>query len=190
MMDRENRRIAVCSQPDGTWVLALVLTLCACMGPEHSSIPFEYPSMAAGNEGVRDVVILPPGKEQRAVSDAVFRAVQSLGLSIVKPEVAAGQLLPAGQVVETDYVRLDRKTIERHNRSSGVTQLHHDIMYRLSYRLEYSMGDKRIDLRMWARIQRRGSGGEWHEDSSDYSGRFFTDRLRSEIESTLKRARK
>ncbi|MCC6670317.1 MAG: hypothetical protein IT458_04605 [Planctomycetes bacterium] len=166
-----------------------VLTLGACAPAEYVTIPFEYLSMAAGNEGVRDVVVLRPGDEQRAVSDALFLAVQTLEHGIVKPEVAAGAMLPTGEVLETGFVKLSPEIIEQHNKASATAKLPPDRLYRLSYRVEYSIGDRRIDLRVWPHLQQRGSGGEWRDDTPDYSGRFFTDRLRGEIERSLKQAR-
>ncbi len=166
---------------------------CASKNIIMIEIPFQYKALAAGNEGVR-FPVLPLGKEKLAFSSALLDALQKMEYSLIAPNVYVGEPLPETQLLRTDPVPLSSSTINEHNSSSIIGSIPLNAHYRLSYELKYRVNSpsalkhRNFSLMVWAKLERRAAGGQWHEYPKPYSGTFFANRLRDRIVSELTRA--
>lgn len=173
-------------------LLSIMLTGCVGPSPTRLAIPYQYPSLAAGSEGVATVV-LAPQSERAALSRAIVRALQEMEYSVIRPALPVGDLLPEGHDIVTDAVPLVKADIASHNRDSFLAPIPDDALYRLAYRLRYRVEDesalahKQLSLIIWSVLERRGAGGRWHAYPKTYSARFFAGRLCSRIEAELRR---
>ncbi len=156
------------------------------------NIPFQYKTLEPPNEGVH-VPVIPLGEEKHTFSIALVHALQELEYSIISPIVSEGETLPEAQPIETDAVTLNVSNINAHNSSSATNPILSNAIYQLSYKLEYRVNStsafkkKRFSLKVWAKLERRGAGGDFHEYPRPYSGHFFANQLRDCIESELKK---
>ena len=163
------------------WVLLAGSIGPGCSGGKYKvDIDFEYKSLAVGNEGTLETVVLEKDEEQMAVSTALVKAIQNMQHNIVDPKLKAGESIASKKPVRTNFMELRPSDIDLYNSKASQYLLSKDALYRVSYTFEYSIVDKQIHLLITPGMERRGAGGEWYEFDR-YLGSHFVSLFRSKV---------
>jgi hypothetical protein len=183
----------VASENPARYVLiigAIVAIAFAESGKHILSKPFTYESRGVGSNPVDTILRLKPGTERSLVSWAVLDALQRMDFSVGG---RSGEQLQPDKSYTTDIVTLGDDWVASHDRASPNLQLWKEVVYGLQYKIRYRIDSNPRDRRLVCEVipvlyQRGAATTRWHQYSREYSGRFFAERLLSQVEQNLQQA--
>lgn len=171
----------------GLLLLGLV-TACPSRSRFVFSVDYGHPSLGIGPHLYSGAVVLDPGSEERAMTQALVAALQGLELNLTPP-LEPAQWIARNREFETDIAPLPPRIIDEYNAASGsgALTLPGGAIYGLRYKGSYDIRDSQFKFSVSSILYYRSWGGrEFRPYPQDYSSRFFGTLLQTQIVGALK----
>lgn len=172
-------------------LLAPILALSAAPTVANSQnppfdVPFVIEGTGMGAGRIEDAIVIRAGTSDSVASYALVQALQTMGMSIVRPALTVGRPVPPRTTWATDITMLPSSVIGDYNRVNGAMTLP-AARYGLRYSGQFVVDHGRFRYVVSAELfQRSALSTNWSRVRDNrYFGNFFVDRLTSMIKANL-----
>jgi hypothetical protein len=131
------------------------------------------------------IVISDLADADKQVSTVLLRGLQDLGLAIETPALDLDKFLLPGQEWRSTVRELNVNWIAEHNAYDNASMLPPGRVYAVQYTGRYRYASSMLNIAMAVSLFERSALGPLRPASTQYSRRFFADKLERSIKSRL-----